>query len=257
MLLGVSSGYSHAATVVVDPLNPNGWAFQVTSADGIGAFVGGPGTPPLGSGSARLFTGTHGDDSAQIRTPTYNGVSLSSLTQLAYSTHVTSWNGQQAPYIILNVDLDANGSVDDLLFFEPAYQNPVDGNPALPNQGTASTGVWQTWDALSGGWWSLNSIAGATPGTGVKSLGDYLAVESGAMLSTTALGAVRLVTGFASAPDVFDGNVDKFVIAVSGSETIYDFEAAAPVPEPTTLLLWGTTAVGLAAVRRWRNRRAV
>lgn len=28
-------------------------------------------------------------------------------------------------------------------------------------------------------------------------------------------------------------------------------------PEPTTLLLWGTTALGLAAVRRWRNRREV
>ncbi|MBI2524688.1 MAG: PEP-CTERM sorting domain-containing protein [Candidatus Rokubacteria bacterium] len=28
-------------------------------------------------------------------------------------------------------------------------------------------------------------------------------------------------------------------------------------PEPTTLLLWGTSALGLAVVRRWRNRRAV
>lgn len=41
---------------------------------------------------------------------------------------------------------------------------------------------------------------------------------------------------------------------ISGGDFAFSLSA---VPEPTTLLLWGTTAVGLAAVRRWRKRRGV
>lgn len=43
----------------------------------------------------------------------------------------------------------------------------------------------------------------------------------------------------------------------NGNFVLAEFSVdAAPVPEPTTLLLWGTTAVGLAVARRLRQRRA-
>jgi hypothetical protein len=35
----------------------------------------------------------------------------------------------------------------------------------------------------------------------------------------------------------------------------FDF-APAPVPEPTTLRLWGTAAAGLGAVRWWKRRQS-
>jgi len=75
---------------------------------------------------------------------------------------------------VLNVDLNGDGVFhimeDDLLFFEPVYQTPAHGNPALPDQGPTLLNAWQQWDALAGGWWSLQDIAGADPGVGVKSL---------------------------------------------------------------------------------------
>lgn len=215
--------------VVVSPVNMDGWAFQVTSADGKGELVAGPATPPLGVGSAHLFTGTNGSESAQVRNTEFDGTPLGYLTILNYSTYAESWNGQQLPYIILNIDNDTDSEIEDLLFFEPAYQTHISGNPSLPDQGAAVLNTWQEWDALHGGWWSLNGIAGATPGTGVKSLVDYLAVQPDArIVNSDGLGGVRLVVGFADEADIFNGYVDKFRIGLlqdyRNEETIYDFE---------------------------------
>src|SRR5205085_136822 len=121
------------ANSVVSPANQQGWLAQVTSPDGLAQFVTSPPVPLFGTGSRRLFTGTHGDESAQFRNSNYDGTSLATLTGLGYCTYVTQWNGQQTPYIILNVDRDNNGTVDDLLFFEPSYSNGT-FNPAIPTQ---------------------------------------------------------------------------------------------------------------------------
>lgn len=223
---------AHAATtVVVSPAHMDGWAFLVTSTDGKGDLVNGPSTPPLGTGSAYLFTGTHGDESAQLRNSDYAGMMLSSLTLLSYWTYASQWNGQQIPYIILNIDFEGDGAVDDMLFFEPAYQTTASGNQNLPDQGAVALDTWQYWNAAIGGWWSLNGIADATPGTGVKPLSEYTAKQPTAkIVNADGLGGVRLLVGYASATDVFEANVDKFTIGFNGAdETIYDFEATEPV----------------------------
>lgn len=247
---------AQAATVVVTPSNMNGWAFLNTSPDGIGELASGPAVPPLGTGSARLSTGTHGDERVELRNTAYAGTRLSCLTSLGFSTYATSNNGQQLPYLFVNVDTDGNGTIDDILAFEPPYQTPTSGNPALPNQGSEALDTWQTWDALNGGWWSVYGLAGANPGTGVKPLSDYLALFPDATIanSSTGLGGVRLIFGWASPGDVFDGYVDAFRIGVGCTETVYDFEAeSAPVPEPVSVVL-GLMGLGsIAGARRFRK----
>src|SRR5436190_9426589 len=96
---------TNAETIVIDPTNAaaNGWVFTYYDGNGnviaspgagySGSFVTGPSTPPLGSGSVRLTTGTDGAAAVKISTNNFNGIKLSSITQLSYSTYVTQNNG--------------------------------------------------------------------------------------------------------------------------------------------------------------------
>ncbi|MEO8435581.1 MAG: DUF4214 domain-containing protein [Pyrinomonadaceae bacterium] len=228
------SGVASCATLATSPGNQRGWVAAGSAAGGVVQFVSGPAIPPLGTGSLRIFTGTEGDASREFRNPDYNGTNLSTLTALGYCTHVTSWNGQQVPYLILRVDRDNNGTIDDLLFFEPTFS---DGsfNPAIPAQPTPVLNTWQCWNALKGGWYGLDAttFAGSfgSPGAGVLPFTNYTTAFPSAVLrnSTSGVtGAIRLLSGFASATDVFDSNSDAFQIGVGGTLTTYNFEASQP-----------------------------
>jgi hypothetical protein len=216
--------------LVTSPANTQGWLPQVSAAGGLAQFVSSPPPPLLGVGSLRLFTGTQGDQSAEFRNSNYDGTNLSTLTGLGYCTYVTQWNGSQAPYLILRVDRDNNGSVDDLLFFEPEYSRGT-YNPAIPAQPAPALNTWQCWQALRGGWYGLDATtfnpSFGGPGAGVLPFSNYTATYPSAVLRNTSSGAVRLVSGFASPGDVFNSNNDIFRIGVGSSETIYNFE---PVP---------------------------
>ena len=237
VLFALGTGLLHAGAIVaVNPTHMEGWEFMLTSATGVGEFVDGPETPPLGAGSVRLSTGAHGYLSAQLRNRLFHGAKLGELTALAYTTFATKWDGQTLPYIVLNVDLNGDGVFnlvdDDLLFFEPAYQAPATGNPALSDQGPALLNTWQYWNALAGGWWSLHGIAAATPGNGVKSLPHYLAAQPGATIINAhdGAGGVRLVMGFGGEQDEFDGHVDAFAVGLLDAGVIYSF-----MPGPATI----------------------
>ena len=234
ILFAVYAGVALGATVTVSPpSNLNGW---VPSQSGTSAttFVAGPATPPLGAGSVQLAVGTDGGGAAQLRNTTFNGTLLSSISALAYSTYVqVDGSGGQAPYLILNVDYDANGTNDDLLFFEPVYQG-VAFFPSNP-QGPLAVGVWQTWDAFNGGWWSVNNTGGAGPGTNVKTLATIFAAgdpDANGVLTVAAAGSIRIVAGFGlGAWDNFVGNADAFSITVGGNNTLFDFE-----PQPSVTI---------------------
>ncbi|MBL8200025.1 MAG: hypothetical protein JNK40_03555 [Chromatiales bacterium] len=263
-LIGVL-GRVDAAVVVVSPSSMGSWAFNHrdanglpdSSANGVGAMVNGPAAPPLGTGSANLATGDgalNGDGSQELRNTSYAGVKLSSITSLSYSTYATLNNGQQFPYLALEIDpcdgnvcTGADGSYR--MFFEPPYQTPSSGNPFLPDQGASVLNGWQTWDALAGGWWSNNGDGG-TPGTGVQALSAFLALHPDAQLANTAggLGAVQFRVGFGDQLDVFNGYVDNFTIGIDGVDTTYDFEATV-VPVPAAAWLFGS-ALGLLGLRR-------
>ncbi len=262
MGLATTAALAVAATVVVRPNGMDGWAFNtadntgtppaVDGTTGTGLVLG-PAVPPLGSGSALLFTGNAtigGDESAQLRNTGFATVKLSDLTSLSYCTYDTLNNGQQFPYLTLGIDSTGTGAAtDDALFFEPPYQEPSTGNACLPDQGPTALNTWQCWDAFSGGWWANTGggsgtigctegstgplmcpyVPGSNPASGVCSLADYIAQHPNARIlnRTDGLGGVRLSVGFASPTDQFNGNIDKFTIGVSGSATTYDFETCA------------------------------
>jgi len=276
------------ADVLVDPMNLNGWVPVIRDANGdlgnnptgVVAFVTGPATPPLGIGSLNLQTGngtTHmgGDGSAQIDTSNFDGTLLSTLSALSYSTYVTSNNGQQFPYLKLNVALNDGSGNYDQLFFEPPYQTPGSGNSGLPDQGLPALNTWQTWNALEGGWWDngwtdSSNVYHNVLGTGgldlVAPLSTFLALYPNATIQALPDGygtgvpapGVSLRVGFASAGDVFNGYVDNFTIATTIGQTTqtttYDFDPAPVVPEPAALTLWGIGIAVLAGFG-WRRLR--
>jgi hypothetical protein len=139
------------------------WVLYTRNA-GNGAFRSGPAIPPLGVGSIELVTPT-GIDKVTLFNFDHIGTALADIDKLGYSTYRTAGSASQVT--ALNIQVDVNG-VDDpntpvvenpggftTLVFEPVYNL---------NQGAVQDGVWQTWDAYSGGqaiWWSSNPIPGA------------------------------------------------------------------------------------------------
>jgi hypothetical protein len=216
-----------AAQTVVSPGFLADWQLDTSPDSGSTAstvFEAGPSAPPVGVGSLELKVGSDGGHAAEARYPELDGTRLDALTGLSYWTFYESGGtGSQAPYVILQVDNDDNGTVDDQLFFEPFYQSgfsPSDVNP----QPALVQNSWQFWNARQGGWYSLNA---GTFGPPLVSLDTYLASHPDAEIRNSAGGdgGLRLVAGFGSgAWDDFVGNVDAVQATTSTFSQTFDFE---------------------------------
>jgi hypothetical protein len=207
------------ALVVVSPSNMDGWATTNghcnggTSTGSVG-FVPGPGTPHLGIGSFQFTTGTDGDSFPNIRNANYHGIRLDQINAFSYSTYVQApiTNTGQAPYIILNIDNNGDNTVDDQLFFEPAYQTGTYSGATVPNQCPGNPlcvalNTWQTWDARLGGWWTV-----ANGGPPLVTLQSYAAANPNARIinTGTGLGGLRFVAGCGGSTWAnFVGNLDN------------------------------------------------
>ena len=224
-------------TKVVSMDGQSNWHVQVTAPGGSATFENGPAlTQPVGEGSAHLVVPAgSGDESVQLRSTGYSHKRLSDLVNggaLSYWAYVHTNNGQQAPYIILNVDYTGDDNADDLLFFEPPFQQPGTGNAACPDQGAVEMDRWQGWDAKDGCWYAIDTNTGAfsfgAPGTGVLPLSDYVAAHPKARIvnSSSTLGGIRLLVGFASPGDAFDASLDSARIGFGKSRDLYDFDPA-------------------------------
>jgi len=204
-----ASGILAAAgtTVVVTPANMHGWAFiDDNGHGGVGQMVSGPGTPPLGSGSAELSLSAS-NQGYMLATGAYTGTKLSDITNLGYSSY------QSGPLLAISLQFDIKYTPDATVYqgrlvFEP-YQN---------GHATVGSG-WQSWSPLDGIWWATKA-----PGNVLCSQqspctwNQVLAAWPDATIGENTL--FKAGSNWSS----FDGNVDAFTIGISGVDTTYDFE---------------------------------
>lgn len=228
-------GTGSATQENVYPGQLNGWALTTSGSTSSVDLAIGPSPAPSGDGSLELTIGANGSDAAQARNPNFAGTRVADITNLSYSTYVSDdGSGGQNPYLILDIDADNDGDLDDSLFFEPVYQTGAYSGDTVPNQcGFATDCVnpneWRTWNALIGGWWD------GTGGPPLITLASYVAANPDAEIinSTSGAGGVRIVAGFgAGAWDNFTGNVDAFRI----NDTVYNFDGDNVAPTTTATL---------------------
>ncbi len=240
------------SNVVVSPANLQSWV-RANASTGNSSFVTGPGTPPLQIGSARMITGpgtapsTGGRAWISRQVPTL-GIPLSSITELSYSTYITSRvaGSSVAPSLRLRVTLTGVTSQTVTMVYEPVYS------------GTTLTGQWQTWNARAGRWWFADpsffySIPGGlctagTAGAGCQTFQQILNLYPNARIIDAAGGSPAAARhgimfnvgqgGFGNPWVNFDGNIDDFVFGVDSSNTTYDFE-----PTPPTVSIADATPV--------------
>src|SRR5688572_26836783 len=144
-LVSMGSSVALADTFVVTPTQTYGWTFfQEGTTPGGTAFVNGPGTPPMGTGSAQLTAPLPTAGPILFKTD-YQGTRFVDITTLQYSTYRTSpASGPLAIALQFTVDsdlTDTNTSFQGRLVFEPYQSGAI-----------VNTGVWETWDALQGKW---------------------------------------------------------------------------------------------------------
>jgi hypothetical protein len=207
------------STVVVHPGDMQGWAFfpEAPINTQSGQMVNGPGTPPLGTGSAQLAV----EDGGGMALGTDHGaVRLDAIDTLRYSTYRVSGGAAPAIALQLNVDYDltdANEAWQGRLVYEPYHAN------------SAVTGEWQTWNPLVGsGWWSTQTGHTTCTQANHCTLAQVLEQKPHAGIHAT-LGAVILKAG--SNWSGFVGNVDALTL----NSTTWDFELEAPAPtDPAT-----------------------
>ena len=218
-LASIGSSAALADTFVVTPTQTFGWTFaqEGTTAGGT-AFVDGPGTPPMGTGSAQL-TAPLPTDGPILFKADYQGTKFVDITALQYSTYRTSPpTGPLAIALQFNVDsdlTDANTSFQGRLVFEPHL------TPA-----TVNTGAWQTWDTLQGKWWGTGApiptrpfaqlCPQSNPCTWAQVTANW---PNGGIHAVQGAVIFKAGSGWAG----FDGNVDAFTIAANGSTDTYDF----------------------------------
>lgn len=247
LLLGAaifSSATLFSQTIVlVNDSDLQGWTKDELYLGKVG-FANGPSKPPLHKGSLEFNAPANGHGrQVRMRNGGYAGVLLSSITQLSYSTFVQKAGSERdAPLLVLLVDIDDDGREDYHFSFDPRFQNPKDtagiptnygwykptktSDKAIRWQYPIRQKVWQTWDALHGGWatWTTHGKTfNASPP--MYSLPAFIAQYPNArIVNDEKGGGVRLQAGGIPMANNFLGNADAFTIGINGKTTVYDFE---------------------------------
>jgi hypothetical protein len=226
-----------AAGTTVTPSNMQGWFFwddqHDTTTSATGSLVAGPGTPPLGAGSARLTTPLIADGQALILSA-FKGTRLADIETLQYSTYRSSLDAGNNLAIALQFTIDysptdALTTYQGRLVFEPYQGAPANSVPQT---------TWQTWNPKTGLWWASKTSAagsnGLCPQSAPCTWEQVLSNWPEIMIKSDDANAIVFKAGSNWAG--FDGNVDKFIIGINGTDTTYDFEAVS-LPTYTTSFL--------------------
>jgi hypothetical protein len=209
------------ATYVIYPDDLQGWGFYNDGGSGgTNSFMTGPGTPPLGTGSVRLQI-TGDTDGYILYKSAWGGTLLSNFTSLSYSTyHDPSSLGSAThlPALVINVDYNLSDT-------DTPWQGRLIYDPYLTPGNIPVKGTWQTWNALIGLWWATDAPGNAIcPQSAPCTLSTIIAAypNIGVLVPTAGIG-FKVGSGWENG---FIGNVDNFVIGVSGVSDTYNFEPA-------------------------------
>lgn len=213
--------------IKIRPEAMSNWVFYNDENDTIdptlGSFVNGPGTAPLGFGSAQVsVTGTQ---RRNLTTFVYAGTLLSELTTLKFSTYNPSaGNGGGASnsgFMVFNVDFNGSNTWQRRLVYVPS------------TNGTVQQDTWQEWDTIAGGsgkWgysgatWPAGIGGGGEPGTTTKTWAQILAQYPAASML---LGDPHLGIRVGNPdPSGYTENIDSIRVG-TGTVTTYDFEPTA------------------------------
>ena len=208
-----------AGNVRVNQTNLNNNWFLETLADGTGAFVTGPATPPIGAGSFQMTTATI-DGKATLLTSDWLNRPLSELSAMDYWTYRSSASTSPsyvAPSINIAIFTNVSGPGTGFatLVFEPLYSY---GNSAIHDD------EWQNWDTtkpsvtgFAGGWWVTRQVGTICPTACYTTLAGIQAQAPDATI-------IGLGVNVGRGPASFVGAVDALSLTMAGEKTTYDFE---------------------------------
>lgn len=133
------------------------WVYYYRSVTSTGDFVTGPDNPPLGVGSFLLKTPT-GADKGTLFNYDHVGTWLADIDAISYATYRDPSSLVTSPFFQLpsiNIEIDPDGPTGPLgytsIVYEPVYNL---------DDGLVQTGVWQSWNAVEGIWWTTRPING-------------------------------------------------------------------------------------------------
>ena len=196
------------------------WVYYFRSPTSTGAFVTGPGNPPLGVGSFLMNTPTTADKGTLFNFD-HIGTRLADITEISYATYrdpssLATSPSIQLPSINIQIDPDGAGPLTfATLVYEPVYNVAADA---------IETGVWQTWNAESGIWWTTRPINGPDgPGTCLPTV-CYISWDDIVRYNPDAviLGGFGVNQGSGSGGLV--AATDALTIGYDGTTWTYDFE---------------------------------
>lgn len=180
------------------------------------------GTPPtaaafenglakIGSGSLKLTTAT-GSEKVFLFNYDYAGTPIAGITEIGYSTYRTAGSGDQVT--ALNMQIDYNGAAPGgfaTLVYEPVYNSAP---------GSVVNGMWQTWNADSGIWWSTQPINGQCAGATAACDKTWAEIKANNPDATILAFGVNQGSGN---PGLVT-NVDALMIGTNSCVTTFDFE---------------------------------